>query len=171
MSAPKASAQGGLVYAIYNQEVADRLNLEEKFADEYARCLEDGVFFKADTLEEVAEHYGINAENLVETMDKYNEGIENNTDEFGRTTSMVTMKEGPWFILEGVVSVHHTMGRALKSTKTLKFWIPKAALCQVCSPRVKSPAAFMATTASAPARSPISPSSDGLPGRNAAAAE
>ena len=103
-------AQGGLVYAIYNQEVADRLNLEEKFADEYARCLEDGVFFKADTLEEVAEHYGINAENLVETMDKYNEGIENNPDEFGRTPSMVTMKEGPWFILEGVVSVHHTMG-------------------------------------------------------------
>ena len=96
--------------AIYNQEVADRLNLEEKFADEYARCLEDDVFFKADTLEEVAEHYGINAENLVETMDKYNEGIENNNDEFGRTTSMVTMKEGPWFILEGVVSVHHTMG-------------------------------------------------------------
>lgn len=103
-------AQGGLVYAIYNQEVADRLNLEEKFADEYARCLEDGVFFKADTLEEVADHYGINAENLVETMAKYNEGIENNNDEFGRTTSMVTMKEGPWFILEGVVSVHHTMG-------------------------------------------------------------
>ena len=72
--------------------------------------MEDGVFFKADTLEEVADHYGINAENLVETMAKYNEGIENNNDEFGRKTSMVTMKEGPWFILEGVVSVHHTMG-------------------------------------------------------------
>ncbi len=23
---------------------------------------------------------------------------------------MVTMEEGPWFILKGVVSVHHTMG-------------------------------------------------------------
>ncbi len=103
-------AQGGTVYAIYNQAVADRLNLEEKFADEYARCLEDGVFYKADTLEEVAEHFGINGENLVETMKKYNEGITNNTDEFGRVTSMVTMEEGPWFILEGVVSVHHTMG-------------------------------------------------------------
>ena len=43
-------------------------------------------------------------------MDKYNEGIKNNNDEFGRTTSMVTMEEGPWFILKGVVSVHHTMG-------------------------------------------------------------
>lgn len=103
-------AQGGTVYAIYNQAVADRLNLEEKFADEYARCLEDGVFYKADTLEEIAEHFGINAENLVETMEKYNHGIETNTDEFGRVTSMVTMEEGPWFILEGVVSVHHTMG-------------------------------------------------------------
>ena len=103
-------AQGGEVYAIYNQAVADRLNLEEKFAGEYKKCLEDGVFFKADTLEEVAEHFGINGENLVATMDKYNEGIKNNNDEFGRTTSMVTMEEGPWFILKGVVSVHHTMG-------------------------------------------------------------
>ena len=103
-------AQGGVAYAIYNQAVADRLNMEEKFADEYAKCLADGVYFKADTLEEVAEHFGINAENLVATMDKYNEGIKNNNDEFGRTTSMVTMEEGPWFILEGVVSVHHTMG-------------------------------------------------------------
>lgn len=103
-------AQGGVAYAIYNQAVADRLDLEAKFADEYKKCLEDGVFYKADTLEEVAEKFGINAENLVATMDKYNEGIKNNTDEFGRVTSMVTMEEGPWFILEGVVSVHHTMG-------------------------------------------------------------
>ena len=43
-------------------------------------------------------------------MDKYNEGIKNNNDEFGRTTSMVPMEEGPWSILEGAVSVHHTMG-------------------------------------------------------------
>ena len=103
-------AQDGYVYAIYNQEVADRLNLEEKFASEYAQCLEDGVFYKDDTLEEIAEHFDINAENLVATMADYNEGIKNNTDKFGRTTAMVTMEEGPWFILVGVVSVHHTMG-------------------------------------------------------------
>lgn len=103
-------AQGGTAYAIYNQAVADRLHLEEEFAEEYARCLEGGLFFRADTLEEVAEHFEINAENLVATMDKYNEGIKNNNDEFGRTTSMVTMEEGPWFILESVVSVHHTVG-------------------------------------------------------------
>ncbi|MGI5172802.1 flavocytochrome c [Treponema sp. OMZ 840] len=103
-------AQGGVAYAIYNQEVADRLHLEEKFKDEYAKTLADGVFFKANTLEEVAKRFDINAENLVKTMDAYNKGISTNTDEFGRTTSMVTMKTGPWFILKGVVSVHHTMG-------------------------------------------------------------
>lgn len=81
-------AQGSTAYAIYNQAVADRLHLEEEFA----------------------EHFGINAESLVATIDKYNEGIKNNNDEFGRTTSMVPMEEGPWFILEGVVSVHHTVG-------------------------------------------------------------
>lgn len=104
-------AQNGKVFAIYNQEVADRLNMEEKFAGEYEQCLKDGVFFKADTLEEIAKHFGINEKNLVETMKKYNEYMEAGKDpEFNRKTSMVTMKEGPWFILEGVVSVHHTMG-------------------------------------------------------------
>ena len=72
--------------------------------------MEDGVFYKADTLEEIAEYFDINAENLVATMADYNEGIKSNTDKFGRSTAMVTMEEGPWFILVGVVSVHHTMG-------------------------------------------------------------
>ncbi len=104
-------AQKGPVYAIYNQEVADRLEMEEKFADEYKQCLEGGVFYKADTLEEVAKYFGINSENLVKTMDNYNKYMTQGEDtEFGRTTSMVPMNEGPWFILKGVVSVHHTMG-------------------------------------------------------------
>lgn len=108
--AERILAQGGVAYAIHNQEVADRLHLEEKFKDEYAKTLADGVFFKADTLEEIAMRFDINAENLIKTMDSYNKGISTNTDEFGRTTSMVTMKTGPWFILKGVVSVRHTMG-------------------------------------------------------------
>ena len=110
-------AQDGPVYAIYNQEVADRMGLEEKFADEYAQCLEGGVYYKADTLEEVAEYFNINAENLVKTMDNYNNYMEAGEDpEFGRTTSMVAMNEGPWFILKGVVSVHHTMGGVMIDT-------------------------------------------------------
>ncbi|MEG0764688.1 MAG: flavocytochrome c [Pseudoflavonifractor sp.] len=105
-------AQNGPVYAIYNQAVADRMGLEEKFASEYAKCLEGGVYYKADTLEEVAEYFGIDGKNLVTTMDNYNKYMAAGADpEFGRTTSMVPMSEGgPWFILKGVVSVHHTMG-------------------------------------------------------------
>ena len=111
-------AQGGVAYAIYNQEVADRLNLEEIYADEYAQCLADGVFYKADTLEEIGEYFDINAENLVETMEKYNEYMKAGHDpEFGRKTSMVPMEEGPWFILKGVVSVHHTMGGVMIDTE------------------------------------------------------
>lgn len=105
-------AQEGPVFAIYNQAVADRMGLEEEFASEYAKCLEGGVFYKADTLEEIAEYFNITSENLVKTMDNYNKYMEEGVDpEFGRATSMVPMNEGgPWFILKGVVSVHHTMG-------------------------------------------------------------
>ncbi len=110
-------AQNAPVYAIYNQEVADRLNMEEKFADEYAKCLDGGVYYKADTLEEVAEYFEINADNLVQTMDNYNKYMTEGVDpEFGRTTSMVPMNGGPWFILKGVVSVHHTMGGVMIDT-------------------------------------------------------
>jgi succinate dehydrogenase/fumarate reductase flavoprotein subunit len=111
-------AQNGPVYAIYNQEVADRLNMEEKFADEYAKCLDGGVYYKADALEEVAEYFEINADNLVQTMDSYNKYMTEGVDpEFGRTTSMVPMNGGPWFILKGVVSVHHTMGGVMIDTE------------------------------------------------------
>lgn len=111
-------AQEGPVYAIYNQEVADRLNLEAKFADEYEKCLEGGVYYKADTLEEIAEYFDINADNLVQTMADYNKYMEAGVDEaFGRTTAMVPMQQGPWFILKGVVSVHHTMGGVMIDTE------------------------------------------------------
>ncbi|BES63995.1 urocanate reductase [Gottschalkiaceae bacterium SANA] len=110
-------AQEGAVYAIYNQEVADRLNMEVKFADEYAKCLDGGVYYKADTLEEVAAYFEINADNLVKTMDNYNKYMTEGVDlEFGRTTAMVPMNEGPWFILKGIVSVHHTMGGVMIDT-------------------------------------------------------
>lgn len=102
--------EGDFVYCIYNQEVADRLGLEGTYATTYATCEEQGVFYKADTLEEIAEYYGINAENLVASVDKYNDGIANNNDEFGREDGMVQMFEGPWFILQGSPTVHHTMG-------------------------------------------------------------
>lgn len=112
-------AQDGYVYAIYNQEVADRLNMEEKFAAEYAKCLEDGVFYKAETLEEIADYFEIDATNLVETMNNYNKYMTEGLDpEFNRTTSMVPMNKGPWFILKGVVSVHHTMGGVMIDTES-----------------------------------------------------
>ncbi len=104
-------AQDGHVIGLYNQEVADRMGLEELHAKEYAITLEQGVFYKADTLEEIAEYFDINAENLVKTMDNYNKYMEDGVDpEFGRTTSLVPMNGGPWYAMIGVPTVHHTMG-------------------------------------------------------------
>ena len=110
---PKAEAilAQDLVLAIYNQKVADNLDLEEKNKDEYAKALEDGVFFKADTLDEIADYFGVNAENLKKTLVDYNAVCnEEKEDDFGRTTSLHAMEEGPWFAMVGVVSVHFTMG-------------------------------------------------------------
>ncbi len=102
--------EGEYVYVVYNQAVADRLGLEEDYADVYATSLEQGVFFKADTIEEIATHYDIDPVTLQATLDKYNAGIAAGDDEFGREYGMVEMHEGPWFILKGKSTVHHTMG-------------------------------------------------------------
>ena len=92
-------AQGGLVYAIYNQEVADRLNLEEKFADEYARCLEDGVFFKADTLEDLLTQCGFEGDaldNALASVERYNELAKaGSDDDFGKPASRMFALENP----------------------------------------------------------------------------
>lgn len=98
-------------YALYNQVSADNLDLEAKYATEYAKTLEDGLFYKADTLEEVAEYFNINEGNLLATMETFNTDAKNGVDtEFGRTDNLIAMEAGPWYMMKGVVSVHHTMG-------------------------------------------------------------
>ncbi|MBR2527844.1 MAG: flavocytochrome c [Blautia sp.] len=70
-----------------------------------------GHTVKGDTVEELAEKIGVDAEVLQATIDKYNEGMESGSDEFGKATSAESViKVAPYYASLRTPTVHHTMG-------------------------------------------------------------
>ena len=71
----------------------------------------DGHSVCADTLEELAEKIGVDPEVLTATVEKYNEGMMNGEDEFGKATSEVSViATAPFYASLRTPTVHHTMG-------------------------------------------------------------
>ena len=54
-------------------------------------------FYKADTIEELANKMGISASGLVDTVDKYNVAVESGKDELGRTHMPLPIEKGPFY--------------------------------------------------------------------------
>ncbi len=107
----KAAGDGDRIFTLWSNEVDQKRNNFEVNRGLYDQNVKLDTAFKADTLKEVADHYGINYEQLQKTVDRYNEMVENGVDEdFGRTSQLTTIKEGPYFIGCVIPSVHHTMG-------------------------------------------------------------
>ena len=64
------------------------------------QSVEKGLAFKADTLEELAAHFGIDEQGLMETVAKYNEAKQSGNDDrdFGVPNAyMVSMSEAPFY--------------------------------------------------------------------------
>lgn len=74
--------------------------------------LETGAYDwkQGETLEELAEEMGVPAENLVATVEEYNEAVDSQNDPFGRELLTMKMETGPFYALPRVPSLHHTMG-------------------------------------------------------------
>lgn len=102
----------GKAYYIYDQRLYEsfyRLQKHNKL----------GYHEKADTLEELAEKLGINAENLVKSVDTYNKAIEGEvqdpfrenvfTEKFGET--------GPYYGVQIESAIHMTKGGVLANEK------------------------------------------------------
>ncbi len=71
---------------------------------------EQGYIIIADTLEEMAEKLGCDAETLKATVDTFNASVDSGEDEFGRTLYSVKLENGPWVATPRQACVHHTMG-------------------------------------------------------------
>lgn len=89
----------------------DAVTLENESMKE---ILETGKYgwVKADTLEELAKKLEVSYENLQQTVDHYNQLVEEGAteDEFGRELFTNKIEKGPWVAVPRTPALHHTMG-------------------------------------------------------------
>ncbi len=98
-------------YLVWGQEVESIGNMTELHKDEYNNLEKLDLIYKADTIEELAEHFDINIDTFKATIEKYNEYAENGNDEdFNRRGSFFPIEKGPFYIQKVAPAVHHTMG-------------------------------------------------------------
>lgn len=99
---------GKYMYMIGDNRVAE----QSITGSNIQQLLDAGKIYCGDTLEELAEKIGVNAENLAATVAKFNENAATNTvDEFGREVYDHGIEVGPfWASAKQVPLLHHTMG-------------------------------------------------------------
>ncbi len=71
---------------------------------------EQGYIIVAETLDEMAEKLGCDAETLKATVETFNASVDSGEDEFGRTLYSIKLENGPWVATPRQACVHHTMG-------------------------------------------------------------
>ena len=76
---------------------------------------------KADTLEELAEHFDIDKDALLETVATFNENSAKKEDpDFNLRMLGWQVKDAPFYMMKAAPAVHHTMG-GLKDRKSTRL--------------------------------------------------
>lgn len=96
-----------------NEETGTMASNPEEAEDLYER----GLLYKADTIEELADHFEIDKESLLQTVETFNENSKNGEDpEFNLRMLGWSIEEGPYYMLKAGPAVHHTMGGLVINT-------------------------------------------------------
>ncbi|MDO4343867.1 MAG: flavocytochrome c [Eubacteriales bacterium] len=92
---------------------------DESRKEQIESLIADGHSVVADTLEELAEKIDVDPEVLTATVEKYNKGMLEGKDEFGKATSPDSVIEtAPFYASLRTPTVHHTMGGVQINTET-----------------------------------------------------
>lgn len=95
---------GQSAYLFFGQEITDSLSAIDGYINQ-------GIVTEADTVEALAEDLNIPVENLVDTVEKYNDFVASEVDEdFNRKDMARSMETGKYYAIEVAPAVHHTMG-------------------------------------------------------------
>lgn len=102
---------GNVGYLIWDEVSSEKTGTIVSHADEAKSLYERGLLVKADTIEELAEHFGLNKEELLKTVENFNKNSKNNQDpEFNLRMLGWTIEKAPFYMLKALPAVHHTMG-------------------------------------------------------------
>ena len=98
-------------YLIWDEKSNEKTGTMKSNPEEAESLYERGLLYKADTIEELADHFGIDKEALLETVNNFNENSKKEQDpEFNLRMLGWTIDEGPYYMLKAGPAVHHTMG-------------------------------------------------------------
>ena len=111
----------GMMYLLQSADVITDPNTDMTLGNQSVQYMLDNNlsgYVVADTLEELAGLIGVDATNLVSSVDAYNECVDTQTpDEFGRTLLRIRQDKGPWYAYPRKPAAHHTMGGVLIDTE------------------------------------------------------
>ena len=98
-------------YLIWDEKSNEKTGTMKSNPEEAESLYERGLLYKADTIEELADHFEIDKEALLETVNNFNENSKKEQDpEFNLRMLGWTIDEGPYYMLKAGPAVHHTMG-------------------------------------------------------------
>lgn len=101
----------GIGYLVFNQANADQTDILTINDSEYESLEARDQIVKADTLDEAADFFGIDAAELQATVDRWNQFCKDGEDgDFHFRDALNPIEEGPYYILACKPAVHYTMG-------------------------------------------------------------
>lgn len=102
---------GGVSYMFWDESAMVDSKVAVKHETEYNNLIARKQMVKADTIEEAAKFFEIDAAELKKTIDNYNQYAKDGKDlEFNKRGELVPFGEGPYYIMVSKPAVHHTMG-------------------------------------------------------------
>ena len=98
-------------YLIWDEKSNEKTGTMKSNPEEAKSLFDRDLMYKADTIEELADHFGIDKDALLETVKNFNENSKKEEDpEFNLRMLGWTIDEGPYYMLKAAPAVHHTMG-------------------------------------------------------------
>ena len=99
--------EGDYVYILIDQTAMDNSKRLQGFKDM-------GYILEADTLEELAEKMNVPADNLVKTVEAYQEAVRTGVDEFGRTNNLsIDFSNPPYYAVTTSPGLQVSLGGIL----------------------------------------------------------
>lgn len=101
----------GVSYMFWDESAMSDSGLAITHEAEYNGLILRKQLVKADTIEEAAAFFDIDAAELKKTVENYNQYAKDGKDlEFNKRGELVPFGEGPYYIMVSKPAVHHTMG-------------------------------------------------------------
>lgn len=102
---------GKTAYLFWDAGVEAKSGMIDLHPEEFEALAEDGLIVKADTIEEAAEYFDIDASTLKAEIVAYNKAVESGVaPSLPRGGAQAAFTEAPFYLQKVVPSVHHTMG-------------------------------------------------------------